>query len=142
MQMSGRVSSGLGRAHVFMAQTHYQTQFKNLLGSTVWPGTLNVQVEGSSLDEYRRLRVSSGLEEGEKSELESHRVKGFESDGVSFGGATAFLAKISTENNEFDCAILIPDLTRHQDVVEVIADKFLRESMTLLDGDEVHLHPR
>lgn len=142
MQMSGKVSSGLGRAHVFMAQAHYQGQFKTLLGSTVWPGTLNVKVAGDSLLEYRRLRASSGLEEGEASDLESHRVRGFDRDGVSFGGATAFLARISAHGQEHDCAILIPDLTRHLDVVEVIAGKFLRESLDLEDEDEVHLHSR
>lgn len=142
MQMSGKVSSGLGRAHVFMAQAHYQDQFKSLLGSTVWPGTLNVKVEGDSLREYRRLRVSSGLEEGDESDLQSHRVKGFDRDGVSFGGATAFLASISAHGQEYECAILIPDLTRHMDVVEVIAGSFLRESLDLDDDDVVHLHSR
>ena len=39
MQLSGTVTSGLGRAHVFMAQSHYQEQFKTVLGSGAWPGT-------------------------------------------------------------------------------------------------------
>jgi CTP-dependent riboflavin kinase len=37
------------------------------------------------------------------------------------------------------CAILIPDLTRHTDVVEVIASAFLREAFDLLDGDELSI---
>jgi len=32
-----------------------------------------------------------------------------------------------------ECAILIPDLTRHTDVVEVIACAFLREKLSLED---------
>ena len=42
------VGSGLGRAQVFMAQPHYQDQFRGLLGATAWPGTLNVTVEGTT----------------------------------------------------------------------------------------------
>ena len=37
MRITGKVSSGLGRAHVFMAQKHYQDQFQTLMGTSVWP---------------------------------------------------------------------------------------------------------
>ena len=62
MLLTGLVSSGLGRAHVFMAQTHYQEQFKNILGSGAWPGTLNVNLDDISIPDYKKLRVASGLE--------------------------------------------------------------------------------
>jgi CTP-dependent riboflavin kinase len=35
--------------------------------------------------------------------------------------------------------MLIPDLTRHTDVVEVIACAFLREKLSLEDDDIIHL---
>ncbi|MGB1549404.1 MAG: DUF120 domain-containing protein [Candidatus Poseidoniaceae archaeon] len=139
MRIDGIVSSGLGRAHIFMSQQHYQDQFKTIIGKGAWPGTLNVKVEGDSLIQYKKLRVSAGLEEGDASSIESHRVKGFDRDGVSFGGATAFLATIVAEDVSHDCAVLIPDLTRHEDVVEVIAGVFLRESCSLVDGDTVSI---
>ncbi len=139
MALSGVVSSGLGRAHIFMAQHHYQEQFKALIGNSAWPGTLNIKVEGDSLIQYQKLRVSAGLDKGDASDIEAHRIKGFDRDGISFGGATAFLANIAEHNQNFDCAILIPDLTRHNDVVEVIAGVFLRESCNLDDGDVVSI---
>ncbi|MAH90329.1 MAG: hypothetical protein CMA11_01010 [Euryarchaeota archaeon] len=139
MRIEGIVSSGLGRAHIFMSQHHYQEQFKVIIGRSAWPGTLNVNVEGESLIQYQKLRVSAGLDEGEASSIESHRIKGFDRDGVSFGGATAFLGSISCKEGEHDCAILIPDLTRHEEVVEVIAGIFLRESCNLEDGDSVSI---
>ena len=140
MRLEGVVSSGLGRAHVFMAQHHYQEQFKALIGRTAWPGTLNVSVEGDSLLNYQKLRASAGLAEGESSSVIAHRIKGFDREGVSFGGATAFLATIESKSATFPCAILIPDLTRHEDVVEVIAGEFLRESCQIIDGDVVSIH--
>ena len=36
-----------------------------------------------------------------------------------------------------ECAVLIPDLTRHVDVVEVISTAFLREHLQLSDGDHI-----
>ncbi len=139
MQITGIVSSGLGRAHIFMSQQHYQDQFKTVIGKGAWPGTLNVKVEGESLVQYKRLRVSAGLDEGDASSVVAHRIKGFDRDGVSFGGATAFLAKIESNGASHDCAVLIPDLTRHEDVVEVIAGVFLRETCPLVDGDSVNI---
>ncbi|RJU88141.1 MAG: DUF120 domain-containing protein [Candidatus Poseidoniales archaeon] len=139
MRIEGVVSSGLGRAHIFMSQHHYQEQFKSIIGRSAWPGTLNVSVEGDYLTKYQKLRVSAGLDSGESSNVESHRIKGFDRDGVSFGGATAFLGRIICDEGSHDCAILIPDLTRHEDVVEVIAGIFLRETCSLEDGDRVSI---
>ena len=146
MRLTGTVSSGLGRAHIFMAQPHYQEQFKHLLGGTAWPGTLNLTIQGQDLVNYIALRKKSGIDTLDASDedraaasvldvsmYESHRVRGFLRDGVSFGGATAFLALLESGDSTVECALLIPDLTRHTDVVEVIACAFLREKLSLED---------
>lgn len=154
MKLHGEVSSGLGRAHVFMAQSHYQDQFRGILGGTAWPGTLNIQVSDQDLTQYLALRQKAGIDtldatdERRKkaqtidtSEIESLRIRGFLRDGRSFGGATAFKAQIRTEEiGSIECAILIPDLTRHVEVIEVIAEVFLRETLDLTDGDRVSLN--
>ena len=154
MRLTGTVSSGLGRAHIFMAQDHYQEQFKLILGDVAWPGTLNVQVSGEDLVSYVALRSYSGvdtLDIDEKikikaadidlSNIESQRIRGFLREGRSFGGATAFDGTIQAgEQPSIPCAILIPDLTRHVDVVEVIATDFLRDAMDISDGDVVSLN--
>ena len=141
MHLYGKVSSGLGRAHIFMAQPHYQEQFKKVLKVSAWPGTLNLDMEKSSLSNYQDLRILSGLEEGEvKLKTKPLRIKGFERDGKSFGGATAFLAKISSDGkNWIECAILIPDLTRHTETAEIISGSFLRESLPCNDGDKLEI---
>ena len=148
MRLSGKVSSGLGRAHVFMAQEHYQEQFKLILGDTAWPGTLNIQVSGDDLASYVALRDISGVDtldisddiknrssEIDLSIIKALRVRGFLREGRSFGGATAFHATIQFNERELPCAILIPDLTRPVDVVEVISTEFLRDALTISDGD-------
>ena len=153
MQLNGIVSSGLGRAHVFMSQPHYQEQFRTIHGTTAWPGTLKIKVEQDHLIHYIALRNKAGIDtldaDSESIEQANHvdvdafealRVRGFLRDGVSFGGATAYRAKISHKDQSIDCAILIPDLTRHVDVVEVISGPFLRERLGVKDGNEITLH--
>ncbi len=141
MRISGTVSSGLGRAHVFMSQKHYQSQFKLVLGVGAWPGTLNVDMEEGSEEGFRNLRMMAGLEEGEGLvRVKPLRIDGFERDGRSFGGATAFIGRISLEGGgSEDCAVLIPDLTRHTSTAEVISGSFLRESLPCSDGEVVHI---
>ena len=152
MRITGTVSSGLGRAHVFMAQRHYQDQFQVLMGTSVWPGTLNLTVSDENLSNYISLRLKSGIdtldasdavmEESlniDTSKIDSHRIRGFLRDGVSFGGATAFKATLEFQNISVECAVLIPDLTRHFDVVEIISSKFLREHFSLTNGDQVKI---
>tara|TARA_B100000900_G_scaffold410169_1_gene427445 strand:+ start:1348 stop:1782 length:435 start_codon:yes stop_codon:yes gene_type:complete len=141
MRLSGNVTSGLGRAHVFMAQHHYQEQFKKVLKVSAWPGTLNLDMDNYSLTDYQNLRILSGLEKGDANiKAEAFRIKGFERDGKSFGGATAFVAKISSDKeNWIDCAILIPDLTRHTETAEIISGSFLRESLPCKDGDKLYI---
>ena len=150
MLLNGTVSSGLGRAHVFMSQQHYQEQFRSFLGHTAWPGTLNVSVEGEVLAKYIALRNKAGIDTLDAdstalelaqtvdvSKINSTRIRGFLRDGVSFGGATAFKAKISCSDKSVQCAILIPDLTRHIDVIEIISGTFLREFFEIEDGAKV-----
>ena len=89
MELSGTVTSGLGRAHVFMSQSHYQEQFKTVLGSGAWPGTLNVDILEDEINTYQKLRVIAGLEQGENSsETESIRIAGFEREGRSLRHTT------------------------------------------------------
>jgi CTP-dependent riboflavin kinase len=136
-----------------MSQSHYQDQFRKIIGATAWPGTLNVHVENRDLSNYIALRQKAGIDTLDldstlveavstinTSNIESFRIRGFLREGRSFGGATAFKAEISiTESQTIACAILIPDLTRHVEVIEVIADVFLRESLDLEDGSIVNL---
>ena len=143
MELSGRVASGLGRAHIFMAQTHYQGQFREVLGSTAWPGTLNVEVDRKSVDLWDSLRALCGLPVADSTPLLDSPpvigIHGFERDGRAFGGANAICADLRILDEIEACAVLIPDLTRHTDVIEIICPIFLRESYQLVDGDHVQV---
>ncbi len=143
MEFTGLVASGLGRAHVFMAQDHYQNQFKPLLGSGAWPGTLNIELDDSAHDAWQAIRIASGLPAESTNitcDAEMFRIDGFEREGRSFGGATAMLATLYVGDGLSESvAVLLPDLTRHKDVMELISSRFLREALGLTDGDPVRV---
>ena len=124
-----------------MSQRHYQSQFKIVLGVGAWPGTLNVDLGSESMGDFSLLRVLAGLDEGTASEsVKPLRIEGFERDGRSFGGATAFRGRIRKGEGDWEeCAILIPDLTRHTSTAEVISGAFLRETLPCSDGESVEI---
>jgi len=124
-----------------MSQRHYQSQFKIVLGVGAWPGTLNVDLGSESMEDFSLLRVLAGLDEGTASEsVKPLRIEGFERDGRSFGGATAFRGRIRKGEGDWEeCAILIPDLTRHTSTAEVISGAFLRETLPCSDGESVEI---
>ena len=113
MELGGSVSSGLGRAHVFMAQPHYQEQFREVLGNTAWPGTLNITVDHDMLSHYIALRQKAGIDtldapkeareaakEHDVSNYDRIRIRGFLRDGVSFGGRLRSEGTSSTKISE------------------------------------------
>ena len=51
-----------------MAQKHYQDQFQLLMGTSVWPGTLNLNVANDDLTNYIALRLKSGIDTLDASE--------------------------------------------------------------------------
>jgi riboflavin kinase len=153
MRLKGTVSSGLGRASIFMAQPHYQEQFFAILGEMAWPGTLNLKVDNSDLSKFIAMRKKAGIDtlgmseslmdeagDIDLSQVEVLRIRGFLREGKSFGGANAILCKIKSSNSELiPSAILIPDLTRHVDVIEIISAKYLRETMDVSNEDIINI---
>ena len=111
-----------------------------------------MQVDPDMLSHYIALRQKAGIDTLDAPEADREaaktldvsaydriRIRGFLRDGVSFGGASAFKGTIHHGDLTVECAVLIPDLTRHVDVVEVISTAFLRETLELNDGDRITL---
>lgn len=119
MSVSGTVASGMGRGRIFMSAKEYKDQFAKALGINSFDGTFNIRVSEKEVSELKAIK---GI-----------RIEGFERDGRSFGGLTAFHATISG----MKCALVIPDRSAHTNVIELIADRNLRESLGLKDGDHV-----
>ena len=121
----GYVTKGLGEGAYYISKRRYQIQFKNALGFYPYPGTLNLRLKDPYYISQNRFLRS----------LPGRRIKGFRTRDRYFGGAKVFKAII---NNKVEGGIVYADRSIYGfDVIEVIAEQYLREYLGLKDGDEV-----
>lgn len=122
MKIDGEVTTGLGKAAYFLSQDFYTKEFKKNLGFIPFPGTLNIIVPESYLDEINEIK--------DNCENIIKPDEGF--------GAVKFIE--ATLNNKIEGAIVFPAKTTHEEnYLEFIAENKLREILNLKDGDIVSL---
>lgn len=122
LELKGRVISGAGEGAYYMGQEAYRRQFKRELGFVPYRGTLDIKLDGES------------LEWGEVLEnLPGKRVEGFKTRERTFGPVKCFEARLRGTR----VAAIIPARTHHTEIVELVAPVNLREKLRLSDGDVV-----
>jgi riboflavin kinase, archaea type len=118
----GTVTSGLGEGRYYLSQPGYVLQFSERLGYAPYPGTLNIRVPPAEMVRVGAVKEWNGI-----------RIDGFQASGRTFGGATCYVGRLSGRSAH----LIVPDRTSHKDVVEFVAPEFLREALTLKDGDSI-----
>ena len=122
MEITGTVTTGLGKAAYFLGQDFYKNQFHERLGFIPYPGTLNIIVEGDNLDNIKEMKNSC-----------PNIIK----PDQDFGAVKYITAKLE---NIITGAIVFPAKTTHEEhYLEFIARDNLREKLNLSDGDKVCL---
>src|SRR5688572_25217233 len=101
--IAGIITKGLGEGAYFMNLSHYKNEIKKILKIDAYPGTLNLKI---NIDDFKLLI-----------DLQKLRIEGYEQNGKKFGGATCYKIKIKDVNG----FIIVPDINKHKDVLEVIA---------------------
>ncbi len=125
IRIKGKVTSGLGEGKLFLSLPYYEDSFKKFLGFTPYPGTLNIII-------YDRISFENRLR------LDTSRcvnIPEYRDENRVLGAVKAYPARI---NDLEPAAIVIPLRTTHpKSVIEVISPYFLREKLSIKDGDEV-----
>ena len=122
MKINGEVTTGFGKAAYFLSQEFYTREFKKNCGFVPFPGTLNIVVPESYLDEINEIKDSC--------ENIIEPDEGF--------GAVKYINAVLNENVEG--AIVFPAKTTHdENYLEFIAENRLRDELNLEDGDIVCL---
>lgn len=125
LKFRGVVFSGLGEGRYYVSLEGYKKQFKEKLGIDPFPGTLNLRIPKEEIGIKKRLDVEQGI-----------RIDGFTAENRTFGEVKAFKCKV----NGLIAFIVMPKRTHHlSDVVEIIAEKKLRDELNLKDGDIVEV---
>ncbi|MDE1851717.1 MAG: CTP-dependent riboflavin kinase [Candidatus Micrarchaeota archaeon] len=122
LEISGSVLTGFNMGAYFMSQKGYVEQIYEKLSFKPYAGTLNIKVIEKDMGSFLKLRHSGGI-----------TVKGFEAEGKTFGDAILHRAEI----RGLECAVIIPKLSKHKDVMEVISERNLRQAFDLSDGSVI-----
>ena len=124
IHFKGKVVSGLGEGRYYTEQSGYVQQFKEKLGFTPHPGTLNVEIEFIERNKLRLLKNHNAID-----------IEEFETKNRTFGGVRCFRAEI----NGIKGAIVLPLRSHYSNVLEFISPDFLREKLNLKDNDIVDI---
>lgn len=125
LAIHGTVETGLGKGKQFVEKDGYQRQFSQRLGFEPYPGTLNVRIDDTERGILSVLENTDGIE-----------IDPFENGGTTYGGAKCFPALVREVE---DCAVILPDRSDHDDVVEVISPTHLRSALEIDEGDPVEV---
>ncbi|GAB6285974.1 MAG: DUF120 domain-containing protein [Methanoregula sp.] len=121
--LNGTVVSGLGEGKYYMSLAPYKQQFLSLLGFEPYPGTLNIRLAPGSMPARKKVDALSWT-----------RIKGFSTDGRTFGDAKCIACRIG----DTPCGIVVPGRTHYpEDIIEVIAPIALRRKLGIEDTDTV-----
>jgi len=126
MRIEGEVFTGLGEGADYIGMKPYQDKTKIITGFYPFEGTLNLRVDAGELERLRK--------ENEPEVIESFRFKGRECSRVE-----VYPVKIEG----VDAAYLDIAVTDHgDDVMEIVAEQYLRDELGLQDGDAVEVTPK
>ena len=122
--IQGIITSGLGEGKYYVTQKGYMQQFKDKLWFEPYQGTLNIKITGPELNKLQLIRSLDGIP-----------INGFEDGGRTFGNGKCFLCDIQG----IECAIMQPNRSHYENVIEVISKYYLRDKLKLKDGDVVEI---
>jgi len=122
--ITGEVKSGLGEGRYYMEIPKYKDGFKDTLGFTPYPGTLNLRLVTSE-----DVKMRQTLQD-----VEGLNINGFVHEERTFGSVKCFKANIEG----IEGAVVIPSRTHHGfNTLEAIAPIRIRDKIELKDGDLV-----
>lgn len=119
--LNGIIVKGLGEGTYFMSMHHYQNEIKKKLGFKAYPGTLNLKVGKKQMELLKNIAPI--------------KINGFKSINKTFGGANCYKARVKGING----AVIIPELTKHKDIIEFIAPIHLKSELKLKYGDKIKI---
>ncbi len=124
IEVKGTISAGLGEGAYYLSQEGYIDQLKERFNLIPFPGTLNIHLSENDSPMMELLRRGPGIE-----------IEGFRSGERTFGSCLCYPCKVNGE----DGVIMVPNRTLHQNTVEIISEKRMRDVLNLEDGENVHL---
>ena len=121
--ISGTIEEGLGEGSYYISLKQYKEEIKQKLEFKVYSGTLNLKVNKEDMAPFLNS-------------LEPIRISGFKTKERAFGEITCYKVKFKN----IHAAIVVPERTRYENVLEIIAPFNLRNKFSLKTGDKITLN--
>ena len=119
LNLNGKVFTGKGEGKKFVSLPWVERQIREKLGFTPYAGTLNIRLSREGQMQKKMLA------QAERQDIEPEK-----------GYCRGVLIK--AEIAGLDCGIIAPQVPAYpSDVIEVVAQVFLRRQLHLVDGSEV-----
>ncbi len=124
LEFHGVVFTGMGKGAYYVGHPGFQGRFREVLGYTPFPGTLNLRIaDEGEVKARRKLR-----------KIRADSIDSFEMGGERFSSVKCFEGSMSGE----EVVLTIPRITEYDDtVLELIAVVKLRDRLSLEDGQSV-----
>jgi riboflavin kinase len=123
--LEGNVVSGMGEGAYYMSLEGYRKQFRQKLGYTPFPGTLNIKLSDPVSIRSRR----------DLSTYPSVFIDGFSDNLRTYGWVKCYPVEINNQRIE-NAALLILERTHYDDnTIEIIAPISIKESTKIKNGD-------
>ena len=119
IKLHGIITSGVGEGCFFTEVPWIKSQFIDKLGINTYPGTLNIKVLREDVEKLESVRKATGVE--------------IVPEDKDFCAGKCFQAII---NGKIRGAVVIPLVLNYPaDQLEIIADKNIKQALSLQDGD-------
>jgi riboflavin kinase len=123
--LEGNVVSGMGEGAYYMSLEGYRKQFRQKLGYTPFPGTLNIKLSDPVSIRSRR----------DLSTYPSVFIDGFSDNLRTYGWVKCYPVEINNQRID-NAALLILERTHYDDnTIEIIAPISIKESTKIKNGD-------
>ena len=129
--LAGTVTSGMNEGGHYITLPGYMRQFREKLGYEPFAGTLNVDLDETSIRARARMDA-----------LDPIVIDGWEDDERTYGPAFCYPATLEIGGARYENAhVIAPERTHHgDDHLELIAPDKLRDRFDLEDDDTLTIH--
>jgi riboflavin kinase len=124
--VKGEVVAGLGTGKLFVTKEEYKKQFKKKIGYIPYAGTLNLKIKNEDRSDIGKY--ASGI-----------LIRGFRENNRTYGQVKCLDCTLKKDQKQTKGTIVIPQKTRHRNILEIISPQNLRKTLNLKNNDIVEI---
>jgi len=123
ISITGEIQDGSGEGSYYISLRQYKEKIRQKLGFKIYPGTLNVKAKKQEISPFLNS-------------LTPVKINGFKTKERTFGEIICYKVKFKNIRS----AILVPERSRYEDILEIIAPFNLRNKFNLKTGNKITIN--